>query len=86
MGYGLAHTAQNGVEWAEHHVDQKQLLGSKMTLGGELPPCERCHQKMRKFAADHKASVQYQYPINNKMQCDGTSAGKNGVPRLSSSG
>jgi Pput_2613-like deaminase len=86
VGYWLAHTEQNGVEWAEHHFDQNQLLGSKMTLGGELPPCDRCHQKMRKFAADHKASVQYHYPINNKMQYDGTSAGKNGVPKLSSSG
>ena len=49
-----------------------------MELGGQRPPCPRCHRAMQEFAARHNSTVRYNYPVNNQVTYDG------GLPRNSS--
>jgi RHS repeat-associated protein len=67
----IAHTEQNAIEWAETRFGGR-LQGSKMNLGGDYPPCPRCHRAMQEFAARHGAKVDYNWPQNNRLNYDGT--------------
>ncbi len=71
-----AHSEQNALEWAETNFAEDELKGSQMDLGGEYPPCPRCHKAMQEFAARNKSTVEYSWPVNNKVKYDGTNAGK----------
>lgn len=76
-----AHTEQNSLEWAETNFTDEQLRNSRMRLGGDYPPCPRCHRAMQEFAARHGSKVEYNWPVNNKVSYDGRNASKNrGTP------
>lgn len=75
-----SHTEQGAKEWAEHHFDDKDLRGSRMKLGGQFPPCPRCHKAMQDFAQQHGATVDYHFPPDNKITYDGWPRGNQTVP------
>jgi RHS repeat-associated protein len=66
-----SHTEMHATEWAEHHLDANELEGSTMHLGGQHPPCAMCSRRMQRFAANHGATVEYNWPVNNRLQYDG---------------
>lgn len=68
-----SHTEMHATEWAEHHFrnDTGALEGSEMFLGGQHPPCAMCNNRMRSFAEKHKATVEYNWPVNNRLRYDG---------------
>ena len=65
------HTEQNAIEWAERTLGPDRLRGSRMNLGGEFPPCPRCHRAMQEFAARNRSTVDYNYPVGNRVRYDG---------------
>jgi RHS repeat-associated protein len=76
----LSHTEQKACEWAEKHFSKDELRGAKLKLGGQFPPCPRCHAAMQEFAAKNGAKVEYHFPPDNKITYDGTPKGKQEVP------
>lgn len=75
-----AHSEQNALEWAEQTLGPRGLLpNSHMHLGGQRPPCPRCHRAMQEFAAKNNCKISYNYPRGNSVTYDGSQC-KNGVP------
>jgi RHS repeat-associated protein len=66
-----SHTEMHATEWAEHHLNDDELEGSQMFLGGQHPPCAMCNRRMREFAENHGATVEYNWPVNNRLRYDG---------------
>lgn len=40
--------------------------GGKLDIKGQQPPCPHCHKKMKEWASNNKATVNYSYPKNSK--------------------
>ncbi|MBK8252577.1 MAG: hypothetical protein IPK82_07905 [Polyangiaceae bacterium] len=66
-GQTYGHTEQHACEWAEKNFPGK-LKGSHMKLGGGLPPCPRCNERMAQFSKDNKSTVDYKWPEDNHVQ------------------
>lgn len=75
-----SHTEQKSLEWANKHLSDEERRGSKMKLGGQFPPCPRCHAAMQEFARKNGSTVEYHFPPDNKVTYDGRPKGTQKVP------
>jgi RHS repeat-associated protein len=77
---GTGHTEQKALHLLDTNKDARDALkeGGTAKMAGDYPPCPKCHRKMEKWAKKNlkgtKGSLEYHYPVKEKMTYTGAGA------------
>lgn len=64
-----AHTEPQAMNWLKSKEKEgKSLKGAQVEMSGESPPCKECSKRMRAFANESGATVEYTYPVGKKVK------------------